>query len=388
MSETTEPDTLATIRDKLERATAASKCWRCGCFQETVTALEGSAALAEPLSDVLARGRERFTEQAYACLGCDECWPAEASALLADIDPGAAEAAHCPTDPVTERPGWPPLPGDHRVLRYAAPVAVCLLNSEDLLASVAEAATPGLAIAGTLHTENLGIERLVRNILPNPHIRFVLLAGADTRRRVGHKPGQSLRALLHEGVDDNHCIIGAEGKRPVLKNLAREEIEAFRDRITLVDRRGETDPAVLAERITEAAAEDPGPDPTGPRGRAPAADTVAPPERFRADPAGYFVVYPDHRHNRLVLEHYGNDGVLTTLLAGPTPAALYTAAADRGLLSRLDHAAYLGRELAQAEAALRDGTAYEQDAAPGEEADSQPVQEDKGGSCGWGPSCC
>jgi len=39
-------------------------------------------------------------------------------------------------------------------------------------------------------------------------------------------------------------------------------------------------------------------------------------------------------------------------------------AVDRQLLSRLDHAAYLGRELARAEHALSSGQAYVQDGAP------------------------
>jgi tetrahydromethanopterin S-methyltransferase subunit A len=37
---------------------------------------------------------------------------------------------------------------------------------------------------------------------------------------------------------------------------------------------------------------------------------------------------------------------------------------DRGLISRLDHAAYLGRELARAEESLRSGEPFVQDAAP------------------------
>jgi tetrahydromethanopterin S-methyltransferase subunit A len=39
-------------------------------------------------------------------------------------------------------------------------------------------------------------------------------------------------------------------------------------------------------------------------------------------------------------------------------------AIERNLISRLDHAAYLGRELARAEYALSSGEPYVQDAAP------------------------
>jgi tetrahydromethanopterin S-methyltransferase subunit A len=45
---------------------------------------------------------------------------------------------------------------------------------------------------------------------------------------------------------------------------------------------------------------------------------------------------------------------------------------ERGFVTQLDHAAYLGRELAKAEAALSDGITYEQDAALGRLAPAEP----------------
>ena len=46
------------------------------------------------------------------------------------------------------------------MLRYGAPVAVCTLGDSQLAAAVAARAGSEVAIAGTLTTENLGIERL------------------------------------------------------------------------------------------------------------------------------------------------------------------------------------------------------------------------------------
>jgi len=40
-----------------------------------------------------------------------------------------------------------------------------------------------------MHTENLGIERLITNILANPEIRFLILCGEDTQKAVGHLLG-------------------------------------------------------------------------------------------------------------------------------------------------------------------------------------------------------
>jgi tetrahydromethanopterin S-methyltransferase subunit A len=83
-----------------------------------------------------------------------------------------------------------------------------------------------------------------------------------------------------------------------------------------------------------------------------------------SDPNGFFVVYPDRSRGVISLEHFSNDGVLTTLIEGNTSAEVYHPALERKLLSRLDHACYLGRELAKAEDSLKSGQKYIQDAAP------------------------
>ena len=82
-----------------------------------------------------------------------------------------------------------------------------------------------------------------------------------------------------------------------------------------------------------------------------------------SDPSGYFVIYVDRQRELLSLEHYRNNGLLDTIIEGRTAAEVYTPAVERGLLSRLDHAAYLGRELARAEGALLSGEPFIQDAA-------------------------
>ena len=81
------------------------------------------------------------------------------------------------------------------MLRYQAPVAVCTLTDEALAHRIASARPPGMAIVGRLHTENLGIERRINNAVANPHIRFLVLCGADSAQRIGHLPGQSCLAL-------------------------------------------------------------------------------------------------------------------------------------------------------------------------------------------------
>lgn len=361
-------DPLQTIPAQLEAELRAAmvekKCQRCGCFQDAVATLRGSALVREALPVLLDQASACFEERRYDCLGCEVCWPAAAMNLAAEIDAALADAAACPaTEPVI-RAGWPPLPGDYRVVRYRAPVAVCTLNSDHLVTALADTRTDGLAIVGGLHTENLGIEHLIRNLLPNPYVRFLLVVGEDTRKQIGHLPGQSLVSLMREGLDERGRIRGARGKRPVVKNISSEHVELFRRRVRIIDRIGETDPQIILEAVKEAAANDPG----AATERVPEfsieIERASEPPRLTLDPKGYFVVYPDRTHGRLVLEHYTNQGVLSRMFEANGAAALYATVIDRELISRLDHAAYLGRELARAEQALCSGEQYVQDRAP------------------------
>lgn len=360
---------LDTVRSELHQAMAATKCHRCGCFQDTVQALNGSSVLQPMLGPQLAEARVLFETKRYDCLGCEVCWPAVATNAATELDPTLAQAGHCATVESPAREGWPPLPGDYRVLRFRAPVAVCTLNSDELVAGLAAVRPPGMAIVGSLHTENLGIEHLIRNLLPNPNVRFLVVCGEDTRKAIGHLPGQSLVSLMCEGLDENGRIRGAQGKRPIIKNVASEQVEAFRRRLQVVDMIGTTDIEAIVGSIAEASANDPGPaeEIVSEAPPVPIQQAVEP-AHLVSDPNGYLVIYPDRRRRLLVLEHYANTGMLTRVIEGATSTALYGTVIAQDLISRLDHAAYLGRELARAEYALATGESYVQDRAPGEEA--------------------
>jgi len=365
MTNTSKP--LAQIETELRAAMAAKKCWRCGCFQDTVDTLQGSAIIHAALTPLLEEAHTLFEPKRYDCLGCEICWPAVAQNLAAELDPAVAEGSHCATEELEQREGWPPLPGDYQIVRFQAPVAVCVLNSDHLIKELSDTNTEGLSIVGSLHTENLGIEHLVRNTLANPHIRFLIICGEDTRKAIGHLPGQSLASLFRHGVNEKMGIIEAKGKRPLLKNLDVEHVEAFRQQIQLVECIGETDIPTLLNKISTSTANNPGPFAGAPKDiLSIPIEPVAAPTKLTLDPAGYFVVYPDRRENQLVLEHYTNKGVLDRMFAARSPAALYITVINEKLISRLDHAAYLGRELARAEQALKTGENYVQDRAPGE----------------------
>ena len=255
--------------------------------------------------------------------------------------------------------------GDYTVLRYSAPVAVCTLGDGDLAASVAARAGAEVAIVGTLTTENLGIERLVRNTITNPHLRFVIVCGPEVEQRIGHHPGGSLLALAANGTDGRGRIVDAPGRRPRLRNLSPGEIAHFRAHVEIVDLIGTVDTAAILATSQRCAARDPGPAPEPPAGQAVPIQRAAPARRAVADPAGYLVVHADAARQLLVIEHYRNDGLFTAVVEAGNATDGYTSVLAAGLVSRLDHAAYLGRELARAEHALRNGTRYRQDAAPG-----------------------
>lgn len=379
MTRATAAGPISIVREQLANGVAARKCHPCGCFQSTVDALAGSE-LAGELSADLAAARATFEPTKYDCLGCAECFPAIAANAVADVLAASGGLDLCPVEDKGERAGWPPLAGDYHVVRYGAAVAVCTLNNDDLAAALAARQPEGLAIVGTMHTENLGIERVIRNLNANPHVRFLILCGDDTEQAIGHLPGQSLESLFHAGIDERHRIVGARGKRPVLINVAPEQIASFVRQVELVSMIGEHDLRKLTEAIERLHAQRREPFAGGAGEQAMAAIEASEPARMVQDPAGYFVVYPDRARRRIVVEHYTNDGVLHAIVEGEAEGAIYSTTIERGLISRLDHAAYLGRELARAVQALESGDPYLQDRAP--EQQSQPRTTSCGTRCG------
>jgi tetrahydromethanopterin S-methyltransferase subunit A len=254
---------------------------------------------------------------------------------------------------------WPPLTGDFVLGSSASSVAVCTLATRSLLPALA--GRPEIAIAGRVYTENVGIEKMVCNLLAEPRLAVLVVCGRESRHRVG----QAILSLHRNGVDPTtRRIRGATGPEPVLPNLTLEEVAAFRERITIVDLIGEQD----AERIVAAAAACGEPRAAVSLASAVVAEqprvVVAEPDRtsdWTFDPQGFFLIQVDRGRRLVVLEHYDQDRRLRHRIEGGSAVALSQTAIRLGLVSLLTHAAYLGRELAQAELALRVGIDYQQD---------------------------
>ena len=105
-----------------------------------------------------------------------------------------------------------------------------------------------VAIYGPLKTENIGIEKIVANVISNPHIRYLAVCGDDIR---GHRSGSSLIALNKNGIDEHHKIIDAPGAIPYIENLNEEAIKRFRNQIEIVDLLGLKDNKHIDKVIDE-----------------------------------------------------------------------------------------------------------------------------------------
>ncbi|MCK5261446.1 MAG: hypothetical protein KAJ44_04640 [Thermoplasmatales archaeon] len=111
-----------------------------------------------------------------------------------------------------------------------------------------------VAIYGPLKTENIGVEKIVANIISNPHIRYLVICGDDIR---GHRSGASLVALYKNGIDKQHKIIEALGAIPYIENLKEEAIERFRNQVEIVNLIGIKDNGKIDKFINEYTAKSP-----------------------------------------------------------------------------------------------------------------------------------
>jgi len=110
----------------------------------------------------------------------------------------------------------------------ASQVAVVTLGSElDKNRLVKKA-----AIVGSMKTENIGIEKVVSNIISNTNIRYLVVCGAEVH---GHLAGDAIIALKNNGIDDEGRIIEAKGAIPFISNIPRDLIDRWREQVEVVN---------------------------------------------------------------------------------------------------------------------------------------------------------
>lgn len=126
-----------------------------------------------------------------------------------------------------------------------SPVAVAIPKPDHRLARVAIEA--GAAIAGFVRTANVGLEKIISNIVGNPNIRYLLLFGKEVE---GYMPGRTLLALYENGVDNSGKVVGGLGMTPYIRNIPREVVDRFRDQlIYVINLLGYTDEQILKEIV-------------------------------------------------------------------------------------------------------------------------------------------
>lgn len=374
-------DKVARLLADLAKVGDIEKCRTCHCYVEVLRQVRedilsrnlADLPEAEALDGMIGRA---VAEQSHGCLGCDPCLPVDPFNAFNELMQKDTAQGSCCTPASAEAqvvpelsPSWPPLPGEYTVLDKDAPGAICTLADEDLYEALRGALLPGVALVGMLTTENLGIERLVRNVVASPRISWLLLCGMDSR---GHRAGECLAALAENGVDSEMRIVGASGKRARLVNLSFEEAEAFRRGIRVVPRIGRADVGEISRVIEDLGSRLPA-ERTRMVRAVPVEESVATLPESPADPAGYFVIDVSAEKNIIRLEHYTPGHRMTAALIGSRARDLYLAVIRRGLVSRLDHAAYLGFELGKAERVLTLKTRYVQDRPESQESGSIPV---------------
>jgi tetrahydromethanopterin S-methyltransferase subunit A len=370
----TPEESIQTVRAELEAGVALSKCRKCGCMESALKNLatvlptigtEEASALAESLSTSLKKMRPIQ----YSCLGCEYCYPAVGQNAFGLAFPALSEpAADLRCEFRVKDEGWPPVVGEYFVLDKASPVAVSTLASVQLAEELAQRKPNGLAIAGKTETENIGVDKVIKNIVTSPTIRYLIIAGMEPK---GHLTGKTLLALAENGVDENGRVIGSPGKRPVLRNVSAPEIQTFREQVQMVDMIGCENPDEISARIEELSQQVTAPCSCSEcGGKAPisistTAKMIAtePSEVVTMDKAGYFVIVPLTDRGVINVEHYSYDNSLLRVIEGTNAPAIYNMIINNGWVTELSHAAYLGKELVKAELSLQHGFKYVQDRA-------------------------
>ncbi len=117
-------------------------------------------------------------------------------------------------------PNWPPVSGEYLTGDPGLHAAVITLASE----LDKERLIQHSAIAGSMKTENIGIEKIVANIVSNTSIRYLVICGAEVH---GHLAGDALMAMHRSGIDDEGRIVGAKGAIPYITNIDSDTINIW-----------------------------------------------------------------------------------------------------------------------------------------------------------------
>lgn len=366
-----------------------SKCRKCGCMRGTLDNLKASLPSlkmkdARELLQNVHEWYQQLEPQEYPCFGCKYCIPPEAMTILTTKYPALASSTLSSCEIKIDKSSWPPVEGEYTVLDRSAPVAVSTLASVRLEEKLARLRPAGLCIVGKTETENIGIDKIVKNVIANPAIKHLIVSGRDSE---GHQSGRTLLSLWENGVDNNMRVIGSKGRRPILKNVTAAEVSAFRTQVRLKDLIGCEDTRKITSSIKELSLDSmataavsgcgcscecnaqPSPKPVIAvrlKSQVPDIPKITAGKygrQVKLDKAGYFVIIPYKKERKILVEHYSYDNKLLRKIEGKSSRDIYFTIIDNAWVTELSHAAYLGKELTRAELSIKEGHKYVQDGA-------------------------
>ncbi|MFH0832712.1 MAG: tetrahydromethanopterin S-methyltransferase subunit A [Candidatus Aenigmatarchaeota archaeon] len=250
---------------------------------------------------------------------------------------------------------WPIEAGRYKVGNKQSCIAVCTLSSLDI-----ELPMDNIAIVGKCVTENVGMEKMIKNIISNPHIRYLVICGQEPK---GHYVGQAFKCLIENGLDSGRRIIGAKGAMPLIKNVSDEQLEHFKRQIEIIDVIEEEDRQKIMDKINSLEKCDAFVE----RADASNVETLVANYNAGHDATAdkgmddcFFTILIDREKHYIIAEYYLNRKLEKKIIGRNAEEIIGTIARLR-LVKGLYHMGYLGKELKKAEIALRLGIDYEQD---------------------------
>jgi len=255
---------------------------------------------------------------------------------------------------------WPSISGRYKVGNAKSPVVVCSMATIDMNLPM-----DNIALMGKCVTENVGIERIVKNIISNPNIRFLICCGKVSK---GHFVGDALECLVKNGVDSQKRIVEAKGAMPVVNNLTKDEIEQFRKQVRVICMQGEMDVDKITEKINECVKNNSGPYHTIlPITKTKEKIDVKKIETIEAChdedrdiklESCFFEIKLDREKGKIIAECYKYPRELKCVITGRSAEDITHTIIREKLIKDLTHASYLGRELQKAEIALKNDLEY------------------------------
>ena len=254
---------------------------------------------------------------------------------------------------------WPVASGNYRTINPDGQIAVCTLTTENLFLN--EKTFERIAIIGTLMTPNLGIEKIIQNIITNSNIRYLVLCGKDSPV---FNAGQAIQCLFRYGVNTEKRIKNAVGHFPVLKNISEEKINTFLQQVELVDCIEENKIENIKQTFDNLKLKKP----FSSKNNVELEEPLFTPLKVGGrripldyDEKGFFIITINQEKTEIIVKHYYKDNRPGHIIKGRSSESILLAILEKGLVSQMSHAGYLGTELAKARTALKLNLKYTQD---------------------------